>query len=267
MSDPFAPLRRSRSSAVPDLDAIKARAIRIERRRHIALGTGGGIIAVIGLVVLFAGSLPNISSAPPRPLAQSTSLVPTPEILSKTAEPTAPGEADTAERRLAQPESAAFASGGAMKSSEPQPEAAAAPASSDSSTGAGEGRAPTKALEVTLDVQDRTLRPQRGVGFTLDACNRTSEPIEKTFNSGQRYDFEVTRDGEFVWRWSDGKAFTEVIGEERWEPGECKRYNEWWDGVDSNGEYAPYGQYQAVGVLTSSPPIGTERQDFCLDSC
>jgi hypothetical protein len=116
-------------------------------------------------------------------------------------------------------------------------------------------------------VNDEMLGPRRGVGFTLRACNKTTETIEKTFSSGQRYDFEVSRNGDRVWRWSDGQVFTQVYGQETWEPGQCKSYSEFWDGTDSSGAPAPPGKYEAVGVLTSSPPLRSAAKSFCLDTC
>lgn len=262
MSDPFAPLRRTPSgSGELPLAAIKSRAARIERRRHIALGSGAGIIAVIGLVSLFAGAGPKLTERAPG-LAQGSNYVPTPEIFEHTAAPTFEGEGSSAEERLAQPEP-------------PEPAAALAAPSEPKATASQEGadaEAPAAArrggdIHVDLDVNEEALGPARRIGFTLTACNKSEEPVERVFPTGQRYDFEITKDGKFVWRWSDGRAFAQIYGNERWEPGECKTYTDYWSGRNGDGTQAESGQYEAVGTLTSDPPIKADTETFCLDTC
>lgn len=265
MSDPFTALRRTRDrSGAPPLDAIKARAARIERRRHIALGSGAGIIAIVGLVSLFAGAGPRLTPDAPRRLAQGAEYVPTPEIFEHTAEPTAEGEGTATEKNLAQPDAA------------PQGAAAlAAPSEGDESAsqeGAAETEAPAAArrsgdIHVDLDVNEEALGPARRIGFTLTACNKSEEPVERDFPSSQRYDFEVQKDGKFVWRWSDGRAFAQVFTTERWEPGECKSYTDYWSGRYPDGSRAESGQYEATGTLTSDPPLKADPETFCLDTC
>ncbi len=264
MSDPLTPLRRTGGSAAPPLDAIKSRAARIERRRHIALGSGAGIIAVVGLVTLFAGAGPNLTGEVPR-LAQGDDYVPTPEIFLHTAAPTAEGEGSSAEKRLAQP---AVPAAALVPSTQADAEADQTGASESGDRAAAPAQAKSGGdIDVDLDVNEESLGPARRIGFTLTACNTTEEPVERPFPTGQRYDFEVTRDGQFVWRWSDGRAFTQVYGSERWEPGECKTYTDYWNGRYPDGSRAESGFYEAVGTLTSDPPLKADTETFCLDTC
>ena len=262
MSDPFERLRdRDGGSTAPDVAAIKARARRIERRRYAGLASGAVAIALLAVVGIVVGTGPG-GDPPARRLAQSLESEPT--AAPATASPSAVTEPSAQQRRDAA--ASAF-------------RAQSAPGSAPSGESSGAGAAPATAsraesdqparsgFEVTLDVIEESARPGRGVGFSLKACNRSNEPVDLTFQSGQRYDFEVSRGGELVWRWSDGQAFTQVYGQERWGPGECKTYTEWWDGTDSQGKVAPPGRYEAVGILTSSPPYRTRAQSFCLDAC
>jgi hypothetical protein len=263
MSDPFERLRRDTGgSAPPPMEAIRTRAARIERRRHYVLGGGGGAIALIALVALFAGTTPNDTE---RRLAQSgVAVSPTPEFIAGTSSPLTE---NSAEHRLAEPDTGSTAATGgttAATVSAPQQESAD---SRTGTAGAASGEAMSPDIDVSLEVSDQSFGFFRQIEFTLNACNNGADAVERTFPTGQRYDFEVGRDGERVWRWSHGRVFTQEFGTERWEPGECKTYSETWDGQDSNGSSVPSGEYRAFGVLSSDPPLRTGTQEFCVDSC
>lgn len=61
--------------------------------------------------------------------------------------------------------------------------------------------------------------PQLLARFTLR--NTTSDPIRLEFPTSQRYDLEIRNEaGEVVYRWSDGKAFLDVVNSEDFGPGE-----------------------------------------------
>jgi hypothetical protein len=123
--------------------------------------------------------------------------------------------------------------------------------------------APAPQLDLTLQVNTHV----HGARFTLSACNETDQTIERDFGDAQRYDFEVSRDKKVVWRWSNGKAFAQMFGTERWKPDECKKYSADWNGTDNSGAPAGPGTYQATGILTSQPEQRTQPKDVCLDVC
>jgi len=51
--------------------------------------------------------------------------------------------------------------------------------------------------------------------MTLKIFNYTEEEITFHFNTGQRYDFIIEdEEGSKIWRWSEDKMFTMVLGEE-----------------------------------------------------
>ena len=105
------------------------------------------------------------------------------------------------------------------------------------------------------------------VRFTLQACNHTGGTVRTTWPTGQRYDFEVSRNGKLVWRWSDGRAFTQIYGTQDWQPNECHSWSETWNGTDSSGKPVSTGSYDVMGVLTTSPKQSTAPKAFCLDLC
>jgi hypothetical protein len=73
-----------------------------------------------------------------------------------------------------------------------------------------------------------------GVTFRFAVSNGTGGPVELTFRDGCRADFAVRReDGgddedEEVWRWSEGRSFTQEIRHARLEPGEEAVFEESW---------------------------------------
>lgn len=263
MSDPFDRLRASEAGSGPDVDAIKARARRIERRRYAGLGGGAVAIALIAVVGIMLSTGPGDSA---RRLATSADATPTTEASSGVEPPVAnslrSGDtgASTTEGFVGTtgaPGAVTGSTGGGA--SQPGPHAGESAAASRAADSA------PSSFEVTLQVSGPSVG--RGARFTLRACNTTNETRELTFASGQRYDFEVSRNGELVWRWSDGRAFTQIYGTEQWGPGQCKTYNDSWDGTNSDGGIAPPGSYQAVGIVASSPQLRSAPKSFCLDAC
>lgn len=258
LSDPLNKLRGSYTGPKPDIDAIRARAGRMERRRHIGLGTGGAVIAIVGLITLYSGVTPPPEKRSDIALEQAPE--PTKEIFAAVESPPQPDE-QSAESRLA------AESVDETRAPDPTPlsnvdNLAAALERDEPSR---DEAPPEGELEVTLSVDDNLFR--RGASFTMNACNRGTEALEKNFASGQRYDFEVSKEGSIVWQWSTGQVFTQEYGTERWEVDQCKRYTEIWNGDRSEGGPADAGSYTVVGVLKSDPPVRSEVEPFCLDYC
>jgi len=61
--------------------------------------------------------------------------------------------------------------------------------------------------------------------FTLMKVNFSAAPITLNYNTSQRYEFKLTYpSGRPLWRWSDGKSFTQVLGSVVLTPGQTIRY-------------------------------------------
>ena len=53
------------------------------------------------------------------------------------------------------------------------------------------------------------------IKMTLKVFNYTEEDIIFKFNSAQRYDFIIEdEEGDEIWRWSEGRMFAQMLGEE-----------------------------------------------------
>jgi hypothetical protein len=260
MSDPFDRLRGSSEPSAPDLGAIKARALRIVRRRYTVLAGAAALIVLAGIGGVLVSGPGEERSA--RSLAQGRSET-RDEATAKPSPQAVAAQALRADTSAGEPYASAAPR---AESSEQERAAAAGPGAASQAPTYNDG---PPGFDVRLEINDESLGPRRGVGFILRTCNHGDQPVELSFDTSQRYDFEVGRDGVQTWRWGLHQSFAQAQGTERWEPGECKNYSEWWDGMDDEGKPAPPGRYKGYGTLTTSSPhpILTPQQDFCLDAC
>jgi hypothetical protein len=109
------------------------------------------------------------------------------------------------------------------------------------------------ALEAELDaaVDD-------DIEFSFSVTNTSTEQLKLTFSSGYRGDVVVERDGETVWRWSDGRMFTQAIQHARLAPGETLTESFVWSSPSP-------GQYEARATLEADTEASA-RTTFTVDS-
>ena len=86
----------------------------------------------------------------------------------------------------------------------------------------------------------------------LTLRNTTDKPVILDFASGQRYDLEIKDEkGAVVYRWSDGRAFTMVLGRETFGPGE-KNFVIVERLAGKDGRPLAQGKYTAEAWITNS---------------
>ena len=100
---------------------------------------------------------------------------------------------------------------------------------------------PSMALEAHLEVSVNSTAT-----FTFSVTNGEDSPVELTFRSGKVADVAVTESGEEVWRWSDGRMFTQALQTRTLDSGETVEQEFVW-------EDPPAGEYEAVATLASEP--------------
>jgi hypothetical protein len=74
------------------------------------------------------------------------------------------------------------------------------------------------------------------VSFGLSVANAGDTPIELTFRDACRADFAVIEGGETVWRYSDGRSFSQALSTADLQPGEAARFEAVWPDP-TPGEY------------------------------
>ena len=107
-----------------------------------------------------------------------------------------------------------------------------------------------KHVIVTVQTDKEEYKVNEPVLISLKILNRSSDPIRLRFNSAQRYDLIIYRDGKEVWRWSSGKVFAMALGSLLLKPKEERKYTEIFD----TSEMAA-GDYKLVGIIMSSPQL------------
>ena len=88
------------------------------------------------------------------------------------------------------------------------------------------------------------------IELMLRIRNRGSETVRLLMRTGQLFDFIVQRNGEVVWRWSEGRAFTQAVTQLVLLPDETRAFTVRWDGTDNTGARVPPGSYTVTGRVT-----------------
>lgn len=94
-------------------------------------------------------------------------------------------------------------------------------------------------LAVTVD--------STAIEFALTVENPDSEAIDLEFRSAKKTDVTVSKDGDEVWSWSEGRMFTQAIQTETLAPGESFTHEMIWDDP-SPGEYTATASLEATNV-------------------
>jgi hypothetical protein len=124
------------------------------------------------------------------------------------------------------------------------------------------GDHPATGVQLRLTSDRRAYAVGDSVVLTLTVINAGPSPVTLQFSSGQKYDFEVRRGGQVVWRWSADRMFTQALTSMTLGPRERKVFTETWKQQDNNGQPVGAGTYEAVAVITTmggprpqSPPL------------
>ncbi len=99
-------------------------------------------------------------------------------------------------------------------------------------------------LLVILSVDKTSYKPGEVISLSLMKINLSNETIQLSYNTSQRYDFKLSSSsGRTLWRWSDDKSFTQVLGKTSLSPGQVVRYIEQTTVPDSveNGIFHIFG--------------------------
>lgn len=101
---------------------------------------------------------------------------------------------------------------------------------------------------------------KNGVELALHITNTANHAIEINFPSGETHDFAVLDSaGREVWRWSNGRMFTQSVRNKLLGAGETLTFEEKWEGAPREA-----GHYTVVAKLTSSNHPVEQRVEFAL---
>jgi hypothetical protein len=115
------------------------------------------------------------------------------------------------------------------------------------------GRSTAK-IEAQFDVEVK----DHMVRFALGVTNASAKHIQLDFANGQAYDFTVVDSlGRKVWRWSDGRLFTQGVQNKQLSHGESMQARETW-------KRAAPGHYTAIATLRSANFPVEQRADLVV---
>jgi hypothetical protein len=105
---------------------------------------------------------------------------------------------------------------------------------------------------VNLGTNEETYQVGAPVELTLRVQNTGDQPVRLQMPTGQIYEFIVQRNGEEVWRWSQGRAFTQAVQQWTLSPDETRTFTVTWDQRDNNGNPVEPGAYTIIGRVINS---------------
>lgn len=118
---------------------------------------------------------------------------------------------------------------------------------------------PVGPVTVTFKADPATVREGQSVRLSFKLVNNSGQAETLTFPSGQKYDFWATLDGREVWRWSEGKAFTQAIVHEEIAGQGGVTYTETWTPEEA-------GTYEVHGALAAQDFTGDYSGEVIVES-
>jgi hypothetical protein len=117
--------------------------------------------------------------------------------------------------------------------------------------GKGPAKAPAKAsLKLHFEISSHgDFYFGEPIPLTLTIQNTNSFPMTVTFPSGQRFDFEMIKDGRTIWNWAHERHFTQAFEQLKLKPGQKASFKANWDQTANDRSPAPRGNYMARAVL------------------
>lgn len=98
------------------------------------------------------------------------------------------------------------------------------------------------------------------IELSMHVTNSSGKALELRFPSGQTHDFVVLDSvGREVWRWSEGRLFTQALQTKMVDRDETISYSDRWE-----ASAPPSGTFTAVGVLHSSTHPVETRVEFAI---
>jgi len=116
-------------------------------------------------------------------------------------------------------------------------------------------------LGLVLKADKETYAQGDPIKLILHVTNRGTEPVTLYFLSAQRYDVAVKNlEGQEIWRWSNGRMFAQVMGEETLQPGRRARTHR----ITVRERFSP-GRYTVIGTIPAQEELLSESITISID--
>lgn len=104
-------------------------------------------------------------------------------------------------------------------------------------------------LWVSITCDKPVYKIKEPVTMTLTVINTSSTAQEFVFNSGKKYDFYLYRGAKLVWKWSEGKMFSQAISGLTLNPNQPMKYLGAFDQTLPSGKIFHPGRYRLKGAF------------------
>jgi len=113
-------------------------------------------------------------------------------------------------------------------------------------------------LSLCLTTDKTIYAPGETIRMTLVVANHTPDEVILRFRNAQRFDFLIDQERKPIWRWSKGRMFAQVLGEERLRPGESMTFFAKFD------EKLQPGKYHITGMIVADPSPLTASSNIVI---
>jgi hypothetical protein len=126
---------------------------------------------------------------------------------------------------------------------------------------------PEVVLELELMGDDgagqRLFAASAPIWIRLTLRNPTEHEVALAFSSGRTHDaIVVAADGRELWRWSDGRMFTQALSEVQLAPNSVSSFQLECDPTKLPGDALPPGRYRATGLI---PALAGELRSGAIE--
>jgi len=114
-------------------------------------------------------------------------------------------------------------------------------------------------LRISVSIPHENIKLGEVVPFTILVENKGLKPRELLFKSGQKFDVRIENTkGNKIWRWSDGKMFTQMLETLVIDPGKSVIYTAEWPTEESLDKLTCPNKYSAFVKITAD---GIENEE------
>lgn len=102
-------------------------------------------------------------------------------------------------------------------------------------------------ISLCFTADQAVYNPGQPIHLSLTVANHTASEVLLSFKDAQRFDFRLEQAGREVWRWSQGRMFAQMLGQEKLSPGAVLTFS-----ATCQEKLAP-GLYRVTGTIVAHP--------------
>jgi hypothetical protein len=109
--------------------------------------------------------------------------------------------------------------------------------------------APTPNIFVGITTDKPIYKSKEPIAIALTILNQASDPYQAVFSNGKTYDFCLYQNDQLIWKWSNGRMFSQAIRNVTLEPNKPLTYVIIYNQITSTGKPLEPGSYNLTGIF------------------